>query len=202
MATSAGRRPSLRRSSISRRCSRASEPWCARTSSSPASSLRRSASRSASRRLLTKTIVERWPGSARAGADGSRPDRVALARAPRPSHPTAARDGSGSPARPCPRPAHDLQLERLRTRRRRSSPDAAAVRLARRPGSGRPRSGGAAWPTARCAAAAARASAASRSSDSARCAPRLVPARAWISSTMTRSTPTQRPRAPAEVSIR
>ena len=41
------------------RCSRASEPWWARASSSPASSFRRSASRSASRRLLTNTIVER-----------------------------------------------------------------------------------------------------------------------------------------------
>ncbi len=50
----------------------------------------------------------------------------------------------------------------------------------------------AAWPTARCAGAAAAAMASSRSSESARCAPRLVPARAWISSTMTQRTPPQR----------
>ena len=60
VATSAGRRPALSSSSIWRRCSRAMLPWCARTSSSPASSLRRCASRSARRRLLVKTIVLRW----------------------------------------------------------------------------------------------------------------------------------------------
>ena len=60
VATSAGSRPSLRASSISTRCSRAMLPWWARTSSSPASSLRRCASRSDSRRLLVKTIVLRW----------------------------------------------------------------------------------------------------------------------------------------------
>ena len=54
-----GSRPALSPSSISRRCSRAIEPWCARTSSSPASSLSRWASRSARRRLLTKMIVLR-----------------------------------------------------------------------------------------------------------------------------------------------
>ena len=59
VATSAGRRPALSSSSISRRCSRAMLPWWARTSSSPASSLRRWASRSARRRLLVKTIVLR-----------------------------------------------------------------------------------------------------------------------------------------------
>ena len=41
VATSAGRWPALSSSSISTRCSRAIEPWWARTSSSPASSLRR-----------------------------------------------------------------------------------------------------------------------------------------------------------------
>ena len=54
-----GSRPSLSASSISSRCSRASEPWWARTSSSPASSLSWSARRSARRRLLVKTIVLR-----------------------------------------------------------------------------------------------------------------------------------------------
>ena len=41
------------------RCSRAIDPWWARTSSSPANSLSRWASRSDSRRLFVKTIVLR-----------------------------------------------------------------------------------------------------------------------------------------------
>ena len=60
VATSAGSLPALRASSISSRCSRATEPWWARTRSSPASSLSRAASRSASRRELTKISVDRW----------------------------------------------------------------------------------------------------------------------------------------------
>ena len=59
VATRHGISPAFRSSSTTSRCSRASEPWCARASSSSASSLIRSASRSASRRLLTKTMVER-----------------------------------------------------------------------------------------------------------------------------------------------
>ena len=51
--------PALSRSSISIRCGRASEPWCARTSGSPASSLSADASRSAMRRLFTKISVDR-----------------------------------------------------------------------------------------------------------------------------------------------
>ncbi len=57
VATSAGSRPALSSSSISRRCSRAMLPWWARTRSSPASSLRRCARRSLRRRLLVNTIV-------------------------------------------------------------------------------------------------------------------------------------------------
>ena len=60
VATSAGSRPALSSSSMKTRCSRATLPWWARTSSSPASSLSRWASRSDSRRLLVKTIVLRW----------------------------------------------------------------------------------------------------------------------------------------------
>ncbi len=59
VATSAGSRPSLSASSIATRCSRAIEPWWARTRSSPASSLRRCARRSARRRLFTNTSVLR-----------------------------------------------------------------------------------------------------------------------------------------------
>ncbi len=56
----AGSRPSLSISSTSVRCSRAIDPWWARTSSSPARSLSWPQRRSASRRELTKTIVDRW----------------------------------------------------------------------------------------------------------------------------------------------
>ena len=59
----------------------------------------------------------------------------------------------------------------------------------------RPRAA-AASPTGRCAAAAGASTSSSRSSDSARWAPRLVPATAWISSTITVSTPTRASRAP------
>ena len=67
VATRHGIRPAFSSSSTISRCSRASEPWCARATSSCspsslpsfASSFRRSARRSESRRLLTKRIVER-----------------------------------------------------------------------------------------------------------------------------------------------
>ena len=51
-------RPDLSSSSISVRASRDSEPWWERATGSSARSLRRNASRSARRRLLTNTIVE------------------------------------------------------------------------------------------------------------------------------------------------
>ena len=53
-----GRVPALSASSTSLRASRESEPWCARATGSSLSSFRRSASRSAMRRLFTNTIVE------------------------------------------------------------------------------------------------------------------------------------------------
>ena len=59
VATSARSRPVLSSSSTRSRCSRAIEPWCACTSSSPASSLSRAARRSASRRALQKMSVVR-----------------------------------------------------------------------------------------------------------------------------------------------
>ena len=59
VATSAGSRPALSASSISTRWSRAIDPWWARAISSPASSLRAAARRSARRREFTKRIVER-----------------------------------------------------------------------------------------------------------------------------------------------
>ena len=61
----------------------------------------------------------------------------------------------------------------------------ARRRRRRRPGSARPSRSASASPTGRCAAARRPHSASSRSSDSARCAPRLFGATAWISSTIT-----------------
>ena len=58
VATMQGSLPALSASSTSLRASRESEPWWARATGSPASSLRRSARRSARRRLFTNTIVE------------------------------------------------------------------------------------------------------------------------------------------------
>ena len=65
VATRHGIRPAFRSSSISTRCSRARLPWWARATSRSASSFRRSARRSASRRLLTNRIVERCASTRR-----------------------------------------------------------------------------------------------------------------------------------------
>ncbi len=59
VATMHGSVPAFSRSSICWRSSRATEPWCASASSSPASSLIAAASFSPTRRALTKIIVER-----------------------------------------------------------------------------------------------------------------------------------------------
>ena len=78
VATRQGSSPALSSSSTLVRSSRASEPWWARAISASASSLRRSATRSAERRLLTKTIVELWLAHEleQLGVD-RRPDRAA-----------------------------------------------------------------------------------------------------------------------------
>ena len=59
VATTAGRRPALRSSSMRRRRSRLTDPWWARAISSPAVSFSRAHRRSARRRELAKTMVER-----------------------------------------------------------------------------------------------------------------------------------------------
>ena len=63
--------------------------------------------------------------------------------------------------------------------------DDRAAPCRRRSGTGRPPRSASASPRGRSAAAVRPATAASRSSDSARCAPRRVPMTAWISSTIT-----------------
>ena len=84
----------------------------------------------------------------------------------------------------------DLELDRLLR-----TAAARPHRRAGRRGSGRPPRPGGRSRTARCAGRAGRAAASSRSSDSARCAPRLVPATACTSSTITVSTPRSDSRA-------
>ena len=155
VATRAGRRPAFSSSSISVRCSRARLPWWARATSSSASSLSRSARRSASRRLLTKISVERWARTSSA-ARGTSPARSSAGG---PRRPAPRRDRplgrSAGPARACPPPA--------RPRSRSSSFAVPASTIST--GRGRPvavlaaqeardlgqRAAG--WPTGRCAGA-------------------------------------------------
>ncbi len=102
VATSAGKVAAFSASSTSCRCSRAIEPWCDRTSVSPASSLSAAASRSASRRLFTNSSVERWArisSSRRGWMLLQMDDRTAPGDAGLPG--TAA----GSASAPCRRPA-------------------------------------------------------------------------------------------------
>ena len=106
--------PAFSLSSISIRCGRASEPWCARTSGSPASSLTAAASRSATRRLLTKMSVERC-----ARTSSSRRGWIALQMDER-GAPAAGPLGisSVSPIRAMSSTGHfDRQLELLLLRR-------------------------------------------------------------------------------------
>ena len=215
VATRHGSSPAFSSSSTFVRSSRASEPWwrarsrgatrraSARRSSSlaAASSFRRSATRSAERRLLTNTIVELCArtSSQQLGVD-RRPDRVARGLA---AGERLQRIAGGRPA-----PAGlghrldrhlDAQVERLaragvddRHLAPRADEEAADLleRVLRRAEAdalrvGPPR------PELRSR----------RSSVSARCAPRLVRATAWISSTITASTPPSISRA-CEVRIR
>ena len=59
VATTAGNRPCFSASSICRRCSRETDPWWARAISSPANSFNSAHNRSAKRRELANTMVER-----------------------------------------------------------------------------------------------------------------------------------------------
>ena len=190
-----GSRPALSSSSISSRCSRLTEPWWARAISSPAISFSRAHSRSASRRELANTIVLRWAriSSTQALVDG-RPDAGTFLGRRR-----AARR---SPRR-CRRRGHVLdrdhhrQVERLRAS---AAPTIVTGRgAAEEPRDLVERADRRRQPDA--LAPAGRAARRARSSDSARCAPRFVPATAWTSSTMTVSTPRSASRA-CDVSIR
>ena len=229
VATSAAQRgPPSARPRSRRAAARASEPWCARTSVSPASSFSAPASRSARRRLLTKISVERcarissssrgWiadqiDGARRAlrrpGRSGCRSASSSRAMSSTGTSIVSSQrllragvddgDGRGTSTRAVgagelvarSRSAASAGASRVGVRAR-AAPAVGASALRRRRETAPPRRAAAASPTGRCAAAAARHSASSRSSDSARCAPRLVGTSAWISSMMTVSTAAQR----------
>ena len=189
VATSAGRSPRFSMSSTSSRCSRAIEPWWARATSASASSFSRLATRSAERRLLTNTIVESWlrTSSSRRRVDG-RPDRLAR---------LAVHRRRARPARACPRPAPPPPGRAAWPRPASTIVDLAVAAQEPRDLLQRPLRRRQPDPLHRVGRPGAR----SRSSDSARWAPRLVAATAWISSTITVSTVRSTSRA-AEVSIR
>ena len=195
VATSPRSVPRLSASSTSIRCSRASEPWWARTRSSPASSLRLDASRSASRRALTNTIVDRCAriSSSRRGWMDGQIELVAprSVRGPPSSRPYVAMSSTGTTT---------WSSIGLRW-------PASTTVTGRGPAPSWPPRKRAISSSGRCVAESpircggASVSASSRSSESARCAPRFVAASAWISSTITQRTPRSVSRAD-EVSIR
>ena len=159
VATMPRSRPSFSSDSTCTRCSRASEPWCARTSSSPASSLRLAASRSARRRALQNTIVVRCArmssrmrgctcGQMLLCGFGIVEAEHARGRARR----GGVRAGF---VHVVDRDDH-LDVERLARSRVDDRDRSLAVRRRSRRGSARSRRAGVAWPTARCVAAARR----------------------------------------------
>ena len=172
-------------------------------------SLSRAVSRSASRRELANTSVERC--SADQVDDALldvRPDRRRPRRAGGQAAEVGQLDGSSAAGRtPGRRRAASSSARSgtgTTTRRSNSLCDGGCTtvdRARRRRGSARPPRPAARWPTGRSAGPALSSSASSRSSDSARWAPRLVPATACTSSTITVSTPASGSRA-REVSSR
>ena len=206
VATSAGSRPAFSSSSISSRCSRAMLPWWARTSSSPASSFSRWASRSESRRLLVKTMVLRWlrmSSRMRGWIDG----QMLVRMSPRPDAGPPGWSSSGRTS-----PSADMSSTGTTTCRSSGLRAPASTIVTSRSGPTPPRNR-AIVSSGRCVAdrpirwigrAPGRSgsrSASSRSRLRTRCAPRFEPAIAWTSSTMTYSTWRRTSRA-ALVSIR
>ena len=191
MATRHGSSPAFSCSSTTSRSSRASEPWWARAIGSSASSFSRSASRSAARRLLTKISVERCSRDELEQLRvHRRPDR--LARAP-PGPRTGRARGPAAPARPSTPPARGSSGRAACARRCRRPCSAACGPTMKRPTS----SSGFCVADSPTRWTSRPACSTRRSSVSARCAPRLVWATAWISSRITVSVPAKISRAPA-----
>ena len=191
VATSAGMRPAFRSSSISVRCSRARLPWWARATSSSASSFRRSASRSALRRLFTKISVLRWArtNSSSAGYMAGQMERRV---APPPI----------TSSRSCPPPSSGPRagsaISRMSSTGTITCRSSSFTRPASTTLTGRGVPSSSCPPRNRAISLMGRwvalspmrwmgcpATCSRRSRDSARWLPRLVPAIAWISSTIT-----------------
>ena len=158
--------PRFSSSSITTRCSRASDPWWAFTSSSPASSLRLAANRSAWRRALQKMMVLRCASTWASTAGYTLSQMLPISST-----------GTTTSTSIC-----------LRV------PASTMLTLRRRPSGPWPPRKWATSSSGRCVAdspmrwGGRAVMASSRSSDSMRWAPRLVVAIAWISSMMTVST--------------
>ena len=213
VATTARSRPLFRSSSTSARCSLVTEPWWARASSGSAPvglaaghDVRRAAaadpglrSPTARRRALGVNLVEPRGESLGEPAAVGEHDRTAVCASIR----STMRSSTSGQMELFSEVGHvrhrhlHREVERLGRRRRHDGGRRRGCRTGSAPS---PRAG-APWPTGRCAARGWPAAASSRSSDSARCAPRLVPATACTSSTMTVCTVASVSRA-AEVSIR
>ncbi len=222
MATTAGSRPAFRSSSTRARCSRDTEPWCARaTTMSPvgcadpacaiicagggtvvegamparsvASSLSRAVSRSARRRELANTIVERC-GSTRSSTRSSTCGQM-LARRPAPA--------AGPERSSVSSPRLDMSSIGTTTSRSNVFSIGGCTTVTGRPPARKVATSSTGRTVAdspmRCAGWSS--SASSRSRVRARWAPRLVEQTACTSSTITVSTPRSASRA-AEVSSR
>ncbi len=188
VATIARNQPPLRASSTSTRCSRASEPWCARVRFSPASSLSAPARRSAERRLLTNTIVERCVRMRSSSTGWIEGQIEAMSPAARSSRgpPTTARSSTGTMTSR----SSCLRTPASTTATSRGVPGAS------KPPRNRATSSSGRWVADRPIRWNGRpVSASRRSSESMRWAPRLVAATEWISSRMTVWTPRRVSRA-------
>src|SRR5262245_24812878 len=210
VATTAGRRPALRSSSMTLRCSRLTEPWWARASPPPAISLRRAQTRSASRRELANTIVERCPRTSSTRRSSMCGQMLARAGAP------AAEPRRGSPASS---PIAAMSSTGTSTDSSNALAAGGATTVTGRAPAGPPGSvpvpgvgPAGAWPPRKRAASSSGRTVADspircargrpyprswsrRSRLSARCAPRLVATSEWTSSTITVSTAASASRA-------
>ncbi len=184
VATTAGSWPDFSSSSVMVRCSRLTEPWCARANSvsrprSKPISLRRLVSRSASRRALVKTMVERC-AAMRSKIRSSTCGQIDFFGCPSSTSSGAPMSSTGTTTLMSNVFAAGgwTTVERLAPPRNRATSSTGRT-VADSP--------------IRCAGLSS--SASSRSRESARCAPRLVPATACTSSTITVSTPRSDSRA-------
>ena len=182
VATSTLRSPALSRCSAARRRSRERLPWCEVTCSSPSDSVSARATRSAMRRVLTNTSVVRCASmrvrSRRYTSAHTSPDITA-----------SSGDSGSSSAR-----SRSLVWPVSTMVQVPGVPSSQPVRKWAMVSMGR-------WVADRPMRVTGRpVSASRRSSESARCAPRLLPATAWISSTITVPTFASMARPPSLVS--